>query len=116
MSQHIIIIVVLGVIGCVVRQLQLLLTEHDGLLVLTALERKRDFHIFIQKHVLRISFFQIFRYQTQDISRVIAFFADNFHKPSPYAAALRLRIPTRKDIFFVWLYLYYISFDCHIQG
>ena len=38
MGQHIMIIVVLGMVGCVVRQLQLLLTEHDGLTVLTVLE------------------------------------------------------------------------------
>ena len=103
MGQHIMIIVVLGMIGCVVRQLQLLLTEHDGLTVLTVLERKRDFHILIQNHIIRISFFQIFRYQTQDISGVIAFFADNFHLPSPYTAALQLHNPSRKDIFSILL-------------
>jgi len=38
MGQHIMIIVVLGMVGCVVRQLQFLFTEHDGLTVLTVLE------------------------------------------------------------------------------
>ena len=37
MGQHIIIIV-LGMIGCMVRQLQFLFTDHDGLTVLTVLE------------------------------------------------------------------------------
>lgn len=38
MGQHIMIIVVLGMVGCMVRQLQFLFTEHDGLTVLTVLE------------------------------------------------------------------------------
>lgn len=38
MGQHIMIIVVLGMVGCVIRQLQFLFTEHDGLTVLTVLE------------------------------------------------------------------------------
>ena len=38
MGQHIMIIVVLGMVGCVVRQLQFLFTEHDGLTVLTVLK------------------------------------------------------------------------------
>ena len=38
MGQHIMIIVVLGMVGCMVRQLQFLFTEHDRLTVLTVLE------------------------------------------------------------------------------
>jgi len=38
MGQHIMIIVVLGMVGCVMRQLQFLFTEHDVLTVLTVLE------------------------------------------------------------------------------